>query len=76
MTEIERIKKKIEETSMEEFEKILYDCGIEMIKPSIDSSYVKCMKRNLTENEYKKKIHIHEVKEEYFDVDVLEQEVA
>lgn len=76
MTEIEKIKKTIEEMSMEEFEKIMYDCGIESIKPSIDSSYVRCMKRNLAEKEYRKSISIHTVKEEYFDVDVLEQEVA
>lgn len=76
MTEIERIKKIIEETPMEEFDNILYDCGIEFIKPSIESLYVKCLRKNLTENEYRKKVYEYTVNDEYFDMDVLEQEVA
>ncbi len=76
MTEIERIKKIINDTSIEEFDDILYDCGIESIKPSIESGYVKCLRRSLAESEYRKEACKYIVKEEYFNIDVFEQEVA
>lgn len=76
MTEIERIKKMIEEMSMEEFEKILCDCGIESVKPSIESIYVKCLKVHLERNDYKKYTNTHNVKKEYYEMDVQEPEVA
>lgn len=76
MMEIERIRKIIEETSMEEFDNILHDCGIELIKPSIESLYVKCLRKNLADNEYRKKLNIYSVKEEYFEMDVVERGVA
>lgn len=76
MTEIERIKKSINELSIEELDEILYDCGIELIKPSIESLYVRCMKNAFVDSEYKKEVCKYDVKNEYFDMDVLGQEVA
>lgn len=49
---ISNYKKIVNEMSMDEFEDVLHDCGIESMKPSIESSYVKCLKRNISEREY------------------------
>jgi len=76
IAEVNEIKKGINELSIEEFERILYDCGIESIKPSIESEYVKCLKNVLAEGDYRKLITKYDVKEEYFNVDMFEQEVA
>ena len=54
----------------------MIDCGIESIKPSIESEYVKCLKNVLADGDYRKVITKYDVKEEYFNVEMLEQEVA
>ena len=75
ITESKKIKKNIDKLSLEEFDKILYDCGIESIKPSIKSEYVTCLNA-LTTTDYRKSIPEYSLKEEYFEVDQFEQEVA
>ena len=40
INEIENIKEQINNYSAEEFNKVLFECGIERIKPSIESDYV------------------------------------
>ena len=47
--EIEKIKEKINSYSVEEFDKVLFECGIEDIKPSIESDYVQAVKGNQSE---------------------------
>ena len=42
--EFQKIKQHIDVLSQEEFDNILFDCGIETIKPSIESDYVKALK--------------------------------
>lgn len=74
MTEIEKIKKRIDDMSIEEFDNVLYNCGVESIKPSIESSYVKCLKKNITDVEYRKTVFRYDIKAELFDRDVSEQE--
>lgn len=48
--EIERIKEKINSYSTEEFDKVLFECGIESIKPSIESDYVQAVIANGNKN--------------------------
>lgn len=76
MMEIERIRKIVNEMSMDEFEDALHDCGIESMKPSIESSYIKCLKRNISEREYRKEVCNYSIQKNYFDVYELDQEVA
>lgn len=70
--ELERIKKHINNLSMEEFEEVLYNCGIERIKPSIESSYVQCMKSDFQGYEYRKAFIQYNMCEEYFEFELLE----
>ena len=44
INEIENIKERIDNYSVEEFDKVLFECGIERIKPSIESDYVQALK--------------------------------
>ena len=67
MTEIERIKKIINDMSMEEFDDVLYNCGIESIKPSIESGYVKSLKTSLNECEYRKEVRKYVVKDDMYN---------
>ncbi len=60
--------------SIEEFDNVLYNCGVELIKPSVESSYVKCLKKNITDVEYRKTVFRYDIKAELFDRDVSEQE--
>lgn len=39
-----KIKQHIDDFTQEEFDKMLFGCGIEIIKPSIESDYVKSLK--------------------------------
>ena len=75
ISESKKIKKSIDNLSLEEFDKILYDCGIESIKPSIQSEYITCLNA-LTNNDYRKSVTQYFLQEEYFEVEKLEQEVA
>jgi hypothetical protein len=43
ITESKKIKESIDALSVEEFDKVLRDCGIESIKPSVKSEYVECL---------------------------------
>lgn len=70
-----RIKECIENLSIEEFDKILHDCGIESIKPSIKSGYVKCL-NVLADIDYRKDVPQYALEDEYFEVETLRQEVA
>lgn len=70
-----RIKESIENMTIEEFDEILYDCGIESIKPSIKSEYVKCL-NVLADIEYRKNVPQYSLKDEYFEVESVRQEVA
>ena len=76
MREIERIKKNIKELSVEVLDQILYECGIEIIRPSINSSYIKCLRSNLLSKQYRKEVYKYGIKEEYFDMDTVEQGAA
>lgn len=70
-----RIKESIENLTIEELDKILHDCGIESIKPSIKCEYVKCL-NVLADIEYRKNIPQYSVGDEYFEVETVRQEVA
>ena len=74
--EFSKIEKLIDDFSSEEFDNVLLECGIESIKPSIESDYVRCLRRRLTEREYCKEIQKYNVKQEYFSVEIFGQEVA
>ena len=50
INEIENIKERIDNYSAEEFDKVLFECGIERIKPSIESDYVQTVNGNKSEN--------------------------
>lgn len=43
----------IDALSAEEFDKVLYDCGIESIKPSVESEYVECLSETHNTDESK-----------------------
>ena len=75
IAESKKIKRNIDKLSLEEFDKILYDCGIESIKPSIQSEYITCL-NILTNTDYRKSVTQYFLQEEYFEVEKLEQEVA
>ena len=45
--ELKKIEDYLSGLSEEELDGVLFDCGIESIKPSIDSDYVKCLHRDL-----------------------------
>ena len=74
--ELDKIKKNIANMSEEEFDNVLLKCGIEIIKPSIESDYVKCLNKYFNEREYKKQLTNYQINEEYFEIYLLEQEVA
>lgn len=74
-TESKRIRESIEKLTVEEFDKILQDCGIESIGPSIKSEYVKCL-NVLADTEYRKNVPQYSVGDEYFEVEAGRQEVA
>ena len=44
--EIKKIKVTINNFSSEEFDEVLFECGIERIKPSIESDYVNAVSAN------------------------------
>lgn len=73
--ELRKIKESIERLSIEEFEMILFDCGIESIKPSDKSGYVKCL-NILADTDYRKNITQYFLQDEYFVVEEYRQEVA
>ena len=75
MMESMRIREKIGSLSVEEFDKILYDCGIESIKPSIKSEYVKCL-NILKDVDYRKCVTKYVLQEEYFEIETDRKEVA
>lgn len=43
--ELQRINQIINDMSIEDFEEMLFDCGLGIIKPSEDSDYVKTVSR-------------------------------
>lgn len=82
-TELNKITDYISNLSGKELDKILFDCGIESIRPSIDSDYVVCLKKikYLSEKDassgYRKALWVHNnIKEEYFYTKIMKQEVA
>ena len=54
--EIEKIKEKINSYSTKEFDKVLFECGIESIEPSIESDYVQVVNRNKNLLDFKDEI--------------------
>ena len=44
---------KLNHMSVTEFDNMLIRCGIERIKPSVDSNYVCCLKKTFSETEFK-----------------------
>ena len=76
MMKIEKIRNVLAEMSIEEFESVLYDCGIESIRPSVESGYVRCLRKRLPERDYIKNISQYNIKKEYFEKDLQEPEVA
>lgn len=70
-----KIKKDIQSLTVEEFDKILYDCGIESIKPSIKSEYVRCLNM-LVDVDYRKNVPQYIMQDEYFEIEKDRREVA
>lgn len=75
ITETVKIKKDIQSLTMEEFDKILYDCGVKSIKPSVKSEYVKCLNM-LLDVDYRKNVPQYSIKDEYFEIEKDRREVA
>lgn len=55
--ELQRINQIINDMAIEDFEKMLFDCGLGTIKPSEESDYVKCLNMNFFDNDYVLKNH-------------------
>lgn len=70
-----KIKKDIQSLTVEEFDNILYDCGIESIKPSIKSEYVRCLNM-LVDVDYRKNVPQYIMQDEYFEIEKDRREVA
>lgn len=47
----EEFEKKLGRMSMAQFEEMLIRCGIERIKPSAESDYIRCLKKAFSEKE-------------------------
>ena len=75
ITESMKIKKDIQSLTMEEFDEILCDCGVESIKPSVKSEYVKCLNM-LVDVDYRKKVPQYGIQDEYFEIEKDRREVA
>lgn len=75
ITESKSIKESIDALSVEEFDSVLYDCGIESIKPSIRSQYVKCLNVSV-KSDYQKNIPQYTLREDYYEIRRNENEVA
>lgn len=50
-SELEKIREKLNSMSVTEFDEMLENCGIMTIKPSIESDYVKCMRRDFSKTD-------------------------
>lgn len=74
--ELKKIEDYLSGLSEEELDDVLFDCGIESIKPSIDSDYVKCLHKDLPIMSYRKALCEYNVEDEYFDVEIIKPEVA
>ena len=67
ITESKSIKESIDALSVEEFDSVLYDCGIESIKPSVKSQYVKCLNVSV-KSDYQKNIPQYFLQEDYYEI--------
>ncbi len=78
--ELQRINKLIEDMPMQEFENMMFDCGLGEILPSGESEFAKCFKQNFFEANqnyiYKNRIFSQEIYREFNDFSFDGQGVA